>query len=128
MTETAAKEVQVLFNNDCPVCRFEIDRYRVQALSEGAALRFDDLRSAEAWGVTPDQAARRLHVRHQGQLVSGVPAFQILWSRLSGWRWLARFTALPIVHQIACALYDHVLAPILYRAHLRRQRRKSGGQ
>ena len=97
-------------------------------INQGFALRFDDLRSAEAWGVTPDQAARRLHVRHQGQLVSGVPAFQILWSRLSGWRWLARFTALPIVHQIACALYDHVLAPILYRAHLRRQRRKSGGQ
>jgi predicted DCC family thiol-disulfide oxidoreductase YuxK len=124
VTDPAADQVQILYNEDCPVCRFEINHYRNQALKEGAALRFDDLRAAEGWGIDPDQAARRLHVLHQGKLTSGVPAFQAMWSQLSGWRWLAKITSLPVLHQLACALYDHILAPILYRAHLWRQRRK----
>lgn len=120
-------DTRVLYNEECPVCRFEIGHYRKQALAEGAALRFDDLSQVAAWGLTADQAARRLHVVHGGKLVSGIPAFQILWARLSGWRWLARITALPGFHQIACALYDYILAPALYRAHLARQRRKTAG-
>jgi len=118
-------ETRVLYNEDCPVCRFEIGHYRKQALAEGAALRFEDLSNVAAWGLTPDQAARRLHVMHQGRLVSGIPAFQLLWAKLPGWRWLARIMALPGLHQLACAGYDHLLAPLLYRMHLRRQRRSS---
>ena len=123
MTPAMTDDTRVLYNQDCPVCRFEIGHYRKQALAEGAALRFDDLSQVQAWGLTADQAARRLHVVQDGKLVSGVPAFQLLWSQLSGWRWLARLTALPILHQIACVGYDHMLAPLLYRAHLRRQRK-----
>jgi predicted DCC family thiol-disulfide oxidoreductase YuxK len=116
-------ETRVLYNEDCPVCRFEIGHYRRQAEAEGAALRFDDLSQVAAWGLAADQAARRLHVVHAGRLVSGIPAFQVLWAHLSGWRWLARLIGLPGLHQVACLAYDHVLAPVLYRAHLRRQRR-----
>ena len=118
-----ANETRVLYNQDCPICRFEVGQYRKQALAEGAPLRFDDLSQVAHWGLTPDQAARRFHVVQDGQVTSGIPAFQLLWTRLSGWHWLARITALPGIHQIACAVYDHILAPALYRAHLRRQAR-----
>lgn len=118
-------DTRVLYNETCPVCRFEINAYRKQALAEGVALRFEDLSHVAAWGLTPQEAARRLHVLHEGKLVSGIPAFQILWAKLPRWRWFARLTALPGLHQLACAFYEYLFAPVLYRAHLRRQRRNN---
>lgn len=114
-------ETRVLYNETCPVCRFEIGHYRKAALAENLPLRFDDLTHASAWGVTPEAAAKRLHVLHQGQLLSGIPAFQVLWAQLPRWRWFARLTALPLIHPATCAFYDHLMAPILYRAHKRRE-------
>lgn len=115
-------DTRVLYNETCPVCRFEIDAYARRAKTDGLPIRFDGLVHAEAWGLTPDQAARRLHVLHRGQLLSGIPAFQALWRQLPHMRWLARLTSLPVIHQIACVTYDRLLAPVIYRAHLRRQR------
>lgn len=74
--------------------------------------------------MTPDAAAKRLHVLHQGQLL-GIPAFQILWAQLPRWRWLAKLTALPLIHPFACVAHDHSLAPMLYRAHKRREAAKN---
>lgn len=115
-------DTRVLYNETCPVCRFEIQSYARRAKADGLPIRFDGLENAAAWGLTADQAARRLHVLHRGQLFAGIPAFQVLWRELPHMRWLARLTALPVVHQIACASYDYLLAPVIYRAHLRRQR------
>lgn len=121
-------ETRVLFNETCPVCRFEIGHYRKAATACGLPLRFDDLSQASAWGVTPEAAAKRLHVLHQGQVLSGIPAFQVLWAQLPRWRWFAKLTSLPLIHPIACAVYDHLMAPMLYRAHKRRQAAKSAPQ
>ena len=118
-------ETRVLYNETCPVCRFEIGHYRKAALAEDLPLRFDDLKQAAAWGVTPEDAAKRLHVWHDGQILSGIPAFQILWAQLPRWRWVARLTALPGLHQLTCTLYDHLMAPMLYRAHKRREAAKN---
>lgn len=117
-------ETRVLYNESCPVCRFEIGQYRKAALAEDVPIRFDDLTQASAWGISPEDAAKRLHVLHNAEILSGIPAFQILWDQLPRWRWLAKLTRLPLVHPLACALYDHVMAPILYRAHKRREAAK----
>ena len=115
-------ETQVLYNETCPVCRFEIDAYARRAKADDLPIRFEGLGQAEAWGLSADQAARRLHVLHRGQLFSGISAFQVLWRALPHMRWLAWLTALPVIHPLACFGYDRLLAPMLYRAHLRRQR------
>lgn len=112
------KETQVLFNDTCPICSFEIDHYR-----KGAAdlpIRFDTLSQATNWGISPDQAARRLHVMQDGKLLSGMTAFRALWSVMPRYAWLARLSTLPILRPILDAAYDHIAAPLLYRAHLRR--------
>jgi predicted DCC family thiol-disulfide oxidoreductase YuxK len=118
-------ETRVLYNDTCPVCRFEIDGYRRRALAQGLPIRFDALDRAADWGLDPDAAARRLHVWHRGQVLSGLPAFRAIWAALPGWRWLAVLTGLPILRPPLAFLYDRIAAPILYRAHLRRQRRFS---
>lgn len=114
-------DTRILYNDTCPLCRFEIDHYRTAATRDGAPLRFDRLQDAAHWGLTEDQAARRLHVLRDGQLLSGLEAFRAIWSTLPRWRWLARVTGWPVVRPAVTVLYDRIAAPLLYRAHLRRQ-------
>ena len=113
-------DIRVLYNHTCPVCRFEIDGYRRRALRDGLPVRFDQLDQAEDWGLTPDDAARRLHVWQDGRVLSGMDAFRALWSAMPRWRWLARITGWPVLKPLANGLYDRIAAPMLYRAHLRR--------
>ena len=65
-----SEETKVLYNAQCPVCRFEIDHYRRDAQKSNLAIGFDDLNSdaLSAWDITSDQAARRLYVEHKDQL------------------------------------------------------------
>jgi predicted DCC family thiol-disulfide oxidoreductase YuxK len=114
----------VLYNASCPVCNFEIQHYARYAGANGLAIRFDDLNSdaRSQWGLDADTAARRLYLLHQGTLTSGIPAFLVLWAQMPKYRWLARVVGFPGIKQIACVAYDHVLAPAIYRWHLRRLR------
>ncbi|WP_123793132.1 thiol-disulfide oxidoreductase DCC family protein [Pacificibacter maritimus] len=123
MTQNDPSETEVLFNADCPVCNFEISHYAGYAAQHALSIRFDDLNSCnlQRWGLTEDQAARRLYVAHKGQLVSGIPAFRVLWREMPKYRWLARVTGWPIVLPLSEWAYDRVLAPMIYRWHLRRK-------
>ncbi|WP_240784024.1 thiol-disulfide oxidoreductase DCC family protein [Tabrizicola caldifontis] len=117
-------ETRVLYNQDCPICRFEIEAYRRRAGSLGLPIRFEGLDQAEDWGLTPDQAAGQLHVRQNGRVLSGIEAFRALWSALPGWRWLSRVCGWPVIRPFSEVLYARIVAPALYHAHLRRQRRR----
>lgn len=117
-------DTAVLYNDTCPLCSIEIGHYRRSARAAGLPLRFDALDRAADWGLDPDTAARRLHVRQNGRILSGLAAFRALWSALPRWRWLAWLTGLPLIRPAAAVLYDRVAAPALYRAHRRRQRRR----
>lgn len=116
------QDTRVLYNQTCPICRAEITAYQRRALREGLPIRFDTLDTAADWGLTPDAGARRLHVWHDGQVHSGLAAFRVLWQQMPHLRWLARLTGLPGVHWLADQVYERVLAPVLYRAHLRRSK------
>ena len=118
------ENTRILYNHTCPVCSFEIDAYRRRAIADGLPLQFDTLDQAAQWGISADQAARRLHVLHKGQVLSGVPAFRVLWAEMPHLRWLARLTGRPFIGAAAITLYDSLLAPLLYWMHVRRQKRK----
>ena len=117
----------VLYNANCPVCSFEIRHYARYAVKSGLPIQFDDLNSdaRDQWGIDAETAARRLYVLYEGTLESGIPAFLILWAQMPRYRWLARVVGLPVIKEIASAMYDHVLAPVIYRLHLRRLRRQT---
>ena len=120
-----SNETRVLYNADCPVCNFEITHYADYSAREGLPIRFDDLNSdaLAQWDLDADTAARRLYVLKDGALHSGIPAFILLWHEMPRYKWTARIVSVPGVHWLACLTYDHVLAPLIYRWHLRRQRR-----
>ena len=119
------ENTRVLYNDSCPVCSLEINAYRRRAIEDGLPLQFDTLECATNWGITADQAARRLHVLHNGKLLSGVPAFRALWGEIPHLHWLARLTGRPVIGAAAVTLYDQMLAPVLYWMHKRRQNRHS---
>ena len=89
------------------------------------ALTFTDLTATDLnnLGLTPDEAAKRLHVLQEGKLVGGVDAFVILWGEMPRFRWLARLVALPGINPTAVLIYDRILAPLLFGMHKRRQAR-----
>lgn len=116
---------EVLYNGQCPICAPEVAVYARDAQASGADVAFCDLNQTDlaSWGLSAEQAARRLHLRDgQGQILAGVPAFIALWSALPRWRWLARVVSMPIIRPAACVIYDHILAPLLYALHKRRKR------
>lgn len=115
-------DTNVLYNANCPVCRFEIDHYRAYAAREGLDIVFDDLNGdgLARWGLDADTAARRLYVLADGELLSGIDAFRVLWQRMPRYRWLAALTGLPGIYPLSVVTYDRVLAPLIYYWHLRR--------
>lgn len=122
-------QTEVLYNASCPVCSREVSHYERLSQKHALAIRYDGLDDSERlkdWGLDADAAARRLHVRKNGQIYGGVPAFIVLWQEIPQLRWLARLVSLPGIYRLACLTYDHVLAPLLYRWHLWRQERASG--
>lgn len=122
-------ETRVLYNDACPVCRTEIRHYARYAAEAALPLRFEDLNTDDLrdWGLTPDAAARRLHVLTDGQILSGIDGFLVLWAQMPRYRWLGRIVGLPGIRQTAAMAYDYVLAPLIYRWHLRQQGRLSAG-
>ena len=120
-------ETSVLYNAQCPVCQVEVGHYARYVGEAGLPIRFDDLNTdaLQRWGIDADTAARSLYVQRGGVIVSGVPAFLLLWSQMPRYRLLARIVGLPGIRQIAGAAYDHVFAPALYRRHRRRQGKRS---
>ena len=125
MTDNLTKSTRVLYNAQCPVCNFEIKHYERYSSDAALPLGFDDLNSDALanWDLTADQAARRLYVLHKGALTSGIEGFLVLWAQMPRYRWLGRLVGCPGIKQTACAIYDHALAPAIYRWHLHRQAR-----
>ena len=119
------RETQVLYNARCPVCRAEIDHYAGYARRHDLPITFHDLNTHELdhWGISADAAARRLHVRRDGRIASGVEAFVMLWAAMPRYRLLALVVALPGLRQVTGVIYNRILAPRLYARHLARERR-----
>lgn len=117
--------VTIIHNDRCPICAREVAGYARAADRAGVALDIQGLDGeARHWaGLDRDAAARRFHVIRDGQLLSGLDAFLVIWEALPGLRWLARALRPAWVRALADPVYDRLLAPALFALHRRRQRR-----
>lgn len=114
--------LEVLYNAECPICRREIAHF---AKRTGEDVEFVPVTpdSAADWGLTEEQALRRLHARLDGATHVGIAAFTRLWQRVPGYRVLARVLGAGPLRPVVAWVYDRALAPALYGLHRRRQRR-----
>lgn len=98
---TRTDMLTVLYDGECPLCRREIAH--VQGLAQRQddnLLCFVDISRAVDGdaAIAAERAAllARFHVqRADGTRLDGAAAFIAMWSRLPGWRWLARLARLP---------------------------------
>ena len=116
-------KLEVLYNDDCPICRREIKHY---AGLSGDAVEFVKIteQSAADWGLTPDQATQQIHARSDGSVSVGVDAFISVWQKLPYYRVLAPIVGLRPIKFVTSIVYRKILAPLLYAMHQRRQRRE----
>ena len=119
----APDDLHVIYNDECPVCRFEVDHHRAAGAPD---TRFTPVREADldALGLTEEDALRRLHAVRDGALLTGLEANRAMWAARPGTRWLAQLTGLPPVRPLATWAYDRIAAPLLYRMHRRRAARR----
>ena len=95
---------------------------RMAAAHNIEALTFTDIST----GVLPDGFARndmmaRLHAKQGEEMLVGVEAFIALWLRLPRFKYLAYAINWPIMRNMTGLIYNHIIAPWLYRRYLRRQ-------
>ena len=94
---SSVKDLTVLFDDSCPLCRWEVGMYRkMESLKpiEWRDISRPDVRMPA--GLDQAAALRRFHViDSDGEVYSGGRAFVELWRRLPGWRWLAAVFRIP---------------------------------
>jgi len=90
----------VLYDGGCPLCRREIAHVQNLAQRQSdSGLCFADISLSDDTTVSDLERKAllaRFHIqRADGSRLSGAAAFVAMWSRLPGWRWLARLAQLP---------------------------------
>ena len=113
--------IEVFFDGKCGLCSREISYY--QGIAPIGIFAWMDIANdptpLQEYGITQADALRHLHVRDtNGQWHKGAAAFIIIWKHLSYWRLLAVFVGLPIIRDIASAMYnkfaDHRFAKLAH--------------
>ena len=81
----------MLYDGECPLCRREIVIYRgLKANTPECFADVSDAAQPLPPGITREQLLGCFHVRgRDGDPLSRVQAFLVLWAALPGWRWLA---------------------------------------
>ena len=118
-------KLEVLYNDDCPICRREINHYAGLSGDDVTFVKITE-QSAADWGLTEEQAAKQIHARSDGNVTVGVDAFVSVWQRLPYYRSLSLIVGWRPIRHITDIVYRNVLAPFLFSMHKRRQRRQAG--
>lgn len=109
-------KLEVLYNDQCPICSREIGHYARLSDDDVAYIKITDQSSAD-WGLTQDQAANQLHVRYDGDVVVGVEAFIAIWQRLPYYRVLSTVVGWRPIKAVSSVVYRVILAPFLFSLH-----------
>ena len=106
--------LKVYYNNNCSVCRIEINHYIRKNTKN---IKWIDISNNKEAEIELDKSARqllrRLHVMHNSEVYEGAKAFIILWDKLPGYRWLSKLASLPVVYQLFYIAYE-IVAIFLY--------------
>ena len=113
---------KIFYNGDCPICNSEMCKYAAYSDEADLPLNFQDMNKLDLslWGIDPDDAARLLHIVHDGRVIKGFDAVVTLWEQMPKYRWAAKISRLPIVFPILDWGYANVVARYIYHRHLRR--------
>ena len=115
--------LEIIYNENCPVCRFEIKHYQECVSKRELPISFIDLNTNDLtkWEVTKDQAAKQLIAIKDGKILQGIDAFGELWKTMPRYKVLAILIKIPILNYFSRSLYNFIVAPIIYKMHKNRE-------
>ena len=113
----------VFYNSRCGICGPEVAMYQRLADKHGVSdLVFADVFTAETpKGVPQETLLKRIHAELDGEILVGVEAFIAMWLRLPKFKYLAYAINWPIMRGMTGLIYNHLIAPYLYRRYRRTQ-------
>ena len=117
-------KIQIFYNGSCSICAPEIQMYKKLVTQKkgvkDSPLDFVDISVSLTEGFRQEDMLKRLHAKlPNGEIISGVPAFITLWRQVPGFKGLAFLINLPFIKHLAIKVYDHILAPTLYKRYTR---------
>ena len=104
--------MKVYYNGSCNICNTEISHYK----KNNDKINFIDISESvddHIKHLSKKQLFRRMHVYHEGKILSGAESFLVLWSKMPKWRILSIILSWPILKQLWQIAYE-VLAILLY--------------
>ena len=121
---TKKPKIQIFYNGSCSICAPEIQMYKKLVTQKmgvkDSPLDFVDISVSVTEGFPQEDMLKRLHAKlPNGEIISGVPAFITLWRQVPGFKGLAFLINLPFIKHLAVKVYDHMLAPTLYKRYMR---------
>lgn len=101
------KEIEVLYDGDCPLCDREVKMLR--RLDRKQRIGFTNIAAAEFeagdYGLTQNELMAEIHARlPDGSWIRGVEVFRRIYSAL-GWGRIVSLTRLPVVSQVLEGAY-----------------------
>ena len=106
--ESKMNESQILFNEKCSVCNFEIKHYKKRS----------DLNFVNC-SEMGDKYLKKLHVRFEnGTEISGVDAFVYVWERTKGYERIAKIIKLPVIYTLSKIGYAVIAFILFYKYKL----------
>tara|TARA_B100000965_G_scaffold153391_1_gene127537 strand:- start:3013 stop:3348 length:336 start_codon:yes stop_codon:yes gene_type:complete len=104
--------MKVYYNGSCNICNTEIGYYK----KKNKHINFIDIsrnKDQNILHISKKQLFRRMHVLHEGKIISGAESFIVLWSKMDKWRYLSILLSLPIFKQLWKLIYE-MMAIFLY--------------
>ena len=105
--------LKVFYNEDCSVCRLEINHYK--KISKN--ILWNDINKTKniktKINISSRKLLKKLHVIDNNKILVGVDAFIAIWSKIPRYQLLSKIISMPIIYHIAIVIYEF-LAFILY--------------
>ncbi len=105
--------IQVIYNNSCSICRFEINHYKKQNTETIQYLDLHQDLPEKLSSIDKSKLIRKLHVCEGDKIYIGVDAFKSIWSKIGRYKFLAKLLDYKVVYFFATYLYE-LLAFLLY--------------
>ena len=108
-------EIKGYFNNSCKICRAEINHYKKINKTISWADVITDRNVFHETKKSKKELIRRLHIKRDNKILSGLDAFLIVWREIPRYRILAKFVAIPVIYHLGWLIYEFLAIILFYK-------------
>ena len=108
-------KIKGYFNNSCKICRTEINHYKRINKSINWVDVITDKNAINETDKSKSELIRRLHIKRDDKIFTGIEAFLIVWGEIPRYRILAKFVSLPIIYHLSWLIYEFIALVLFYK-------------